>query len=114
MTHGEIFIKVWTHFVSEKAPHSHDKVNGIRYRTAEGRRCVIGILIPDELYTPELEGQDILEVCKKFSIIAKLFTGVDRKFLRDLQNVHDKETTITNFSRDIEAGLKKFSKNWKL
>jgi hypothetical protein len=35
---------------------SRDPDRGCRYRCEDGRRCAIGFLIPDEQYSPELEG----------------------------------------------------------
>ena len=63
------------------------------YRTPEGRKCVVGQLIADEDYIPQMEDHTIDE------LIDRLFLGVIINFppyfwehiplLRDLQTLHD-------------------------
>ena len=60
------------------------------YRGEHGMRCVIGFIIPDDLYTPALEGNGALgeEITNVLSTV--LTTDDDLcVFLSDLQDVHD-------------------------
>lgn len=56
------------------------------YRTKDGLRCFVGALIPDEMYSPELEGQAACSLPLKF---ADYFGANNMPFLDDLQQVHD-------------------------
>ena len=56
--------------------------------TAEGViRCGVGHLIPDEMYTPELEDMAIDD--DPNTDIARLFNPDDLEFLGNLQQIHD-------------------------
>ncbi len=63
------------------------------YRGANGNKCAIGHLIPDHLYTPDLENIAILDTSGVMgAVLNKLFSGCDEefvKFLDQLQTAHD-------------------------
>ena len=53
-------------------------------------KCAIGGVLPDELYDPEMEGNDIYGVVKNFPSVERFFGGAEIVgFLRVLQKVHD-------------------------
>lgn len=57
MTGQEAFDRVWQWFVVDKNNPSIDP--GTRmcvYRGPDGTRCALGVLLPDDLYSPHLEG----------------------------------------------------------
>lgn len=54
------------------------------------KRCAIGCLIPDDLYTPELEGYLANGVATK---LYDLFKNVNSSFLTEAQRTHDMEAT---------------------
>ena len=62
--------------------------DGCAYRGAEGRKCAIGYCIPDEEYSPDMEGLTAHEPS-----IARLFPLVDAEEMRTLQRVHDNATS---------------------
>lgn len=62
-----------------------------RYRTEDGLMCAVGCVLPDELYSEELEGSTapiLFDVLPEFS---KMFTPVQKNLLTSLQWVHDDE-----------------------
>jgi hypothetical protein len=58
MTHQEIFNKVARHLLVQNKEAMDDKLTCM-YRNDDGLKCAIGCLIPDELYTPDIEGTGI-------------------------------------------------------
>lgn len=54
-----VFDRVWDHFVTKKNPRAvskyEDRDDVCFYRTKEGNRCAIGLLIPDAEYRPEMD-----------------------------------------------------------
>lgn len=62
MTLQEIFTKVATHLLAQKAKSRASSDGPCAYRGAEGRQCAAGALIPDALYTRAIEG---LGVCNR-------------------------------------------------
>ena len=60
------------------------------YRAANGRKCAVGCLIPDDKYSPALEGQslDLPDSSQDLRAILEQ-EGHDVKLVRQLQLVHD-------------------------
>ena len=58
MNEQEIFDKVEAHLIKQKVQAAVVFVakTQCQYRTPEGHMCAFGIFIPDEVYTPEIEG----------------------------------------------------------
>lgn len=65
------------------------------YRNDRGNRCFIGKLIPDDLYKPEMEGLDAATLADGYAKVP--FANLSRKFLSDLQALHDQDE---NWNRD--------------
>ena len=55
------------------------------YRGPNGLKCAIGCLIPDDEYSPLMEGKVISSIHKKVSTLKNL----DRYFLVSMQDIHD-------------------------
>lgn len=93
MTKQEIFDKVATHLLTQNAKSMN--ASGCAYRGAEGRKCAIGCLIPDEDYTPRLEGKTVMTATSKINVATavnksiRAKTLITLKFLQRLQAVHD-------------------------
>lgn len=52
--------KVVAHLLAQRVPAVSATVfGGCRYRSPNGTKCAVGCLIPDELYTPEIEGAGV-------------------------------------------------------
>lgn len=86
MTDQELFDKVARHLLTQGRKSVDGNGSLCRYRGCGGLKCAIGVLIPDELYSPELEGNPAWStaVCRA----AGLYEGV-RHLAQCLQDVHD-------------------------
>jgi hypothetical protein len=62
------------------------------YRTPDGLKCAVGALIPDELYSKEMERTDIYNLViesKGFPKLGELFANVNLELLSEMQDIHD-------------------------
>jgi len=67
VTLQSIFDRAWEHFVVNFSPLSvSSSGNRCLYRSPEGHKCAIGLVIDDNDYTPEIEG---LHASKAFWVI---------------------------------------------
>lgn len=96
MTPQEIFDTVATHlFAQGQRAFVHesevDDVNdaGCRYRMADGKRCAVGCIMPDENYRPEFEGQSALDLIDGYWRELPEYFCQNSMLLGDLQGVHD-------------------------
>ena len=86
-----------------------------RYRSEDGNRCFIGMLIPDSEWDArfDLNGElkYVIEHCKPLS-------RLDLELMRSFQNVHDSQADSEIFSSKqrvfMKARLDQIAKNWKL
>lgn len=86
--------RVWEHFIVKKRPFSYSKsANICRYRlhgrAKDATRCAAGVLIPDELYSPELEGLSCGDAPVSKVLREAGYTRADIQFLNGLQDCHD-------------------------
>lgn len=73
-TKQETFDMVLEHLAKQGGPAVNEK--GLRsclYRGANGTKCAIGALIPDELYHQNVEGQSVRMLLDRDSAIGKYF-----------------------------------------
>ena len=96
MTDQEIFDKVATHLLTQGKRAGHLMDDGefrCMYRGPEGTTCAIGCLIPDDLYSRNMENNNIHALQDKFPEIANFFemnSNITRVFfLNSLQRAHD-------------------------
>ena len=97
MTNQEIFDKVHTHLLTQRTAAIKD--GSCAYR-AGAKSCAVGALIPDNLYTPEIEGASVAALINQsgtypyHQLATTLkqtgFTPDQYPLLRDLQRVHDR------------------------
>lgn len=59
-----------------------------RYRTPDGRACAVGILILDEKYTTDIEGNSAYASCVREVI--EYPEGVTQDELEQVQGIHDR------------------------
>ena len=92
MNKQEIFDTVVAHLRKQgkKAQHTTDDgVTTCRYRTDDGLKCAAGCLMPDEVYSSDMEGQR----CFASDLLARLPRALVDVFesdvLHELQNLHD-------------------------
>ena len=94
----EIFQTVETHLLKQMVKSTEGGV--CRYRTSTGLMCAVGCLIPDELYSEELE-------CFSVQVPKQGYAEPKLKLASDLQPVHD------DFNpEDWAYALNKVARQW--
>jgi hypothetical protein len=89
----EIFDYVVSHLRAQGARSLNDE-NECTYRSVDGYSCAVGCLIPDDLYTPSLEGRLVNQIREDstFNLQTKYLglQSLDRAaLLQRLQRIHD-------------------------
>lgn len=59
------------------------------YRSSEGLKCAIGCLIPDKMYSSNLETKNIGAILIENDEIKELLKGINEQLLYSLQSIHD-------------------------
>lgn len=98
-----------------------------RYRSADGPRCAIGWCIPDDVYTPGMEGKSIVALLRKSERspgLEQLFKGISHSALDELQLCHDDiivryegtdaASESKNPEEQISDNLRNFAAKWNL
>lgn len=91
MDKQEIFDKVVTHLRTQKGRAFNDDNGQCRYRM-NGMSCAVGCLIPDEEYSPSLEGRTLNKMMTEFVVpptIQKMIDDGHQTLLSRFQNIHD-------------------------
>ena len=106
----DVLDRVATHMLTQKRrsllpddadPECPDAMTRCAYRGADGAKCAVGCLIPDELYTRDLEGHgvgsDVVRpvLLRALNVHGFLLRNI-RPMLRRLQSLHDSTVEITN------------------
>jgi hypothetical protein len=88
-----IFNQVYAHLLKQgKASVNYD--GDCMYRGDAGTSCAVGCLIPDDVYTAELERKSMRNV-RVHNILGDLgYSGENLPLLQYLQNAHDDELNI--------------------
>lgn len=83
------------------------------YRGPDGTRCFIGLFIPDEYYDPEWDSNLL---CTLYDVVENIpeIKGIGRRFLSDLQFVHDTHAEKKASIQDVLASLKELANNHQL
>lgn len=81
--------------------------NKCYYRSPDGKKCVIGMHIPDNKYTPELENLRATEV-RVWTRLPAFVTALGAGFLSRVQELHDAESFWTSTGLS-EFGLQRLS-----
>lgn len=68
---------------------SVDDHGNCRYRGPAGQRCAVGLLIPDDRYTPDLEGISAFSQLLAGALAGLVPEGLTRKDLSRIQQLHD-------------------------
>jgi hypothetical protein len=83
-------------------------INACRYRGDDGRRCAVGWLIPDELYTEEMEGEaadgvaDLLGVTDRALVV----------LLEDMQDTHDTSRSYLSMREHFKRIADRYGLAW--
>jgi hypothetical protein len=104
MTPQEIFDTVAKHLFTQGKPakqmmpvsEDHDEEDyQCRYRAADGGKCAVGVLLPDELYVESMEGQSlsglIMNAGKQGQPELPSWMEENASLLMDLQGAHDSD-----------------------
>lgn len=112
MTEQEIFDKVVRHLKKQGQParvpveEVGPNVTRCVYRTSDEKSCAVGCLIPDELYSPDIERTNIGTLIEEKSsedgvsekykllddVLSRAGLGGNLKLLADLQVCHDRRS----------------------
>ena len=86
MSAQDVLDTVWNHFIRDGAPFSIDEDGDCAYRGNEGACCAVGLFIPDEKYSKDLEGDSVAGITTQ---LGEEFFGGHESLLQDLQSAHD-------------------------
>lgn len=101
MIDTKILQTVLDYFSREGAALSTDGDNAYyRHPTLPGVRCPVGLFIPDELYSTEMEGQRIDRVVKMLP--EGFFSPDELDTLVSLQILHDASDDVSDFLRSVK------------
>lgn len=118
-----VFNKVWDYFVVQKKPQSRGIgiFGACKYRSADGNKCAIGCLIPDELYSPEFDSpgeglssavDDLVTTIPEFRLalgsVVDLAEENMMRLLLSLQCAHDE------YFDEIEDALRNVASTYNL
>jgi hypothetical protein len=76
-----------------------DHSNFPEYRTDDGRRCAVGILIPKKKYDPKIEDHNVNESIVKDGGYVTVPKGMTYKELYGVQDTHDRICNEQDFTR---------------
>ena len=112
----EIFNLVVEHLFKQGRP-AYDGSQGCMYRTHDGLRCAVGVLIPDDFYEPAFETNQAATVIQEL-FDADLADWREHKYLLNaLQMVHDsclREPDKTFNTTDLAIRLRDTAKDFSL
>lgn len=75
------------HLMTQNAESLRD--GGCAYRGDDGKMCAIGIFIPENRYSPDLEGWSVSKAQARKMLDGVFAEDVTNSFLCDLQAIHD-------------------------
>lgn len=104
-TTQDLFNEVWLWFIVEKHEQSYDcNSSSCRYRLPGGRKCALGIFIPDERYDEKMDSG----LWMVNDLITHLGPGYKRyeDFICDLQRNHDCSHQNEKFHNDFKRRLR--------
>lgn len=88
----EIFDTVATHLLKQgRRAVNPDIPERCHYRGANGTACAVGVLIPDEVYDPMMEGRTVVGLLSHPEFKIPRWMWNNEQLLIELQNVHDVE-----------------------
>lgn len=104
MNHQEIYDRVKTHLLTQNRKSKDSRMQICAYRGDNGVSCALGCLIPDDVYSPAMEGRGIpivtetLRVNDDYAVLhdALMASGLGPEtwdLLRELQMIHDSDHT---------------------
>lgn len=114
MEKQEIFDTVATHLLKQgRRAVNPDIPEMCHYRGAGGTKCAVGVLIPDEVYDPMMEGRTVVGLLSHPEFKIPRWMWNNEQLLIELQNVHDVEHNWKG-SATMKAALSKVAKESSL
>lgn len=87
MNNQEVFVKVAVHLLTQNLKSRETPWGGpCRYRGYDNTKCAVGCLIPDELYSTDMEGKGVTGLSFQYPYLG-LSEHVE--LLDSLQKMHD-------------------------
>lgn len=83
-----VFDEVVEHLMRQGAPARKSTYGACLYRSKE-RKCAVGFLISDEVYTPKMEERGICDLLDNFGKELPSYFFTHKDLLLDLQTAHD-------------------------
>ena len=94
MNDQQAFDKMVTHLFTQKEK-AFMKGLGCQYRMANGLRCAVGALIPDEDYSVDFESRKVGSIVRHIPALQ----GLSVELLARVQSIHDNNRPVDWFSR---------------
>lgn len=114
----DLFSAAWCHFVVAKDPFAFDKdYNKCGYQLEDGRRCIIGVSLPDELIAligPTHNNECIVHVCDAFDEVEEYLSLCPRDAVTRLQNIHDYNFNLADPYGQVESDLRRYASDYHL
>jgi len=86
------------------------------YRGPENTRCAIGLLIPDDMYLPNMEQRQVEILLQEYSQLKPVLLPSDldeesgTRFLQQLQRIHDDWPNAANWPAQFETLSRRWSR----
>jgi hypothetical protein len=118
MTDQEALNRVWQHFVVEGQPLAFERAVSyaqcLYFREADGARCAVGILVPEEL-ARRMPLTSIMGLFRGFvadseiiaAEVAAALNGTTLSFIEELQMAHDEAASVAMYGGDGHAVLRR-------
>ncbi len=89
MTLRETFDKVKAHLLAQNCRSRMPDDSMCAYRGVNGTACAVGCLIPDEKYSPMIEGRNVTQLIAAGMLPDVAVTKTALSMLKNLQFMHD-------------------------
>ncbi len=102
MTKQEMFNRVWEYFIGDSSTFkSLDGGNSYAPNGMGVYSCAVGLLMPQDLYKPEMDEYAFQLVTKMFPKVAIHFGEDNIWFLAKLQELHDTSDSREEFAHEL-------------
>lgn len=92
-TDQEFYDKTISHLRKQGQRSLSPEGSSCRYRGEKGLMCAIGCHIPDEIYTPRMEGYPVRALVSLFREVNK-YLCPNVILMSDLQRLHDRQMVV--------------------
>ena len=112
MNNQQAFTIVARHLLAQNSASVDKGGDNCLYRGTDNKKCAVGCLIPDELYTVDMEGT-VASQLTKFSSLGQLFKDIYPSMLDSLQTIHD-YVQVENWKKELQQLAATFNLQWEL